>query len=114
MIKLDSKIPSGKIQDKWTNHKFNVKLVNPANKRKYEIIVVGTGLAGASAASAWRSVASSAIPNPATPACKAALRVKSLRGEVRALDSMARLAAKKEWSPTLPNISGPGEQINGY
>lgn len=36
--------------DKWTNHKFNVKLVNPANKRKYNIIVVGTGLAGASAA----------------------------------------------------------------
>jgi succinate dehydrogenase / fumarate reductase, flavoprotein subunit len=50
MIKIDSKIPSGKIQEKWTNHKFNVKLVNPANKRKYEIIVVGTGLAGASAA----------------------------------------------------------------
>jgi succinate dehydrogenase / fumarate reductase, flavoprotein subunit len=50
MIKLDSKIPSGKIQEKWTNHKFNVKLVNPANKRKYEIIVIGTGLAGASAA----------------------------------------------------------------
>jgi succinate dehydrogenase / fumarate reductase flavoprotein subunit len=50
MIKLDSKIPSGKIQEKWTNHKFNVKLVNPANKRKYDIIVIGTGLAGASAA----------------------------------------------------------------
>ncbi len=50
MIKLDSKIPEGPIQDKWTNHKFNMKLVNPANKRKYEIIVVGTGLAGASAA----------------------------------------------------------------
>ncbi|MCX6148989.1 MAG: fumarate reductase/succinate dehydrogenase flavoprotein subunit [Ignavibacteriales bacterium] len=50
MIKLDSKIPSGSIQDKWTNHKFNVKLVNPSNKRKFEIIVVGTGLAGASAA----------------------------------------------------------------
>lgn len=49
-MKLDSKIPSGPIQEKWTKHKFNLKLVNPANKRKYEVIVVGTGLAGASAA----------------------------------------------------------------
>ena len=50
MIKLDAKIPEGPIKDKWTNHKFNMKLVNPANKRKYDIIVVGSGLAGASAA----------------------------------------------------------------
>ncbi len=46
---LDSKIPEGPIGEKWTKHKFNLKLVNPANKRKYDIIVVGTGLAGASA-----------------------------------------------------------------
>ena len=50
MVKLDSKIPSGPLAEKWTNHKFSIKLVNPANKRKYDIIVVGTGLAGASAA----------------------------------------------------------------
>lgn len=50
MIKLDAKIPEGKIQDKWNNHKFNMKLVGPPSKRKYEIIVVGSGLAGASAA----------------------------------------------------------------
>ncbi|MFH1196771.1 MAG: fumarate reductase/succinate dehydrogenase flavoprotein subunit [bacterium] len=50
MVKLDSKIPQGPIQDKWTNHKFNMKLINPSNKRKYTIIIVGTGLAGASAA----------------------------------------------------------------
>ena len=50
MIKLNSKIPEGHISEKWTNHKFNMKLINPANKRKFEIIVVGTGLAGASAA----------------------------------------------------------------
>ncbi len=50
MTKLDSKIPEGNLADKWTNHKFNMKLVNPSNKRKFEIIVVGTGLAGASAA----------------------------------------------------------------
>jgi succinate dehydrogenase / fumarate reductase flavoprotein subunit len=50
MVKLDAKIPEGSMAEKWTNHKFNVKLVNPANKRKHRIIVVGTGLAGASAA----------------------------------------------------------------
>ncbi len=49
-ITLDSKIPSGPIAEKWDRHKFEMKLVNPANKRKYTIIVVGTGLAGASAA----------------------------------------------------------------
>lgn len=49
-MKLDSKVPAGPLAEKWTKHKFNVKLVNPANKRKYDIIVVGTGLAGASAA----------------------------------------------------------------
>jgi succinate dehydrogenase flavoprotein subunit len=50
MSKLESKIPEGNISEKWTNHKFNMKLVNPSNKRKFDIIVVGTGLAGASAA----------------------------------------------------------------
>ena len=49
-MKLDSKTPSGPIEKKWDNHRFAMKLVNPANKRKYSIIVVGTGLAGASAA----------------------------------------------------------------
>jgi succinate dehydrogenase / fumarate reductase flavoprotein subunit len=47
---LDAKIPEGPIEDKWDNHRFGIRLVNPANKRKYKIIVVGTGLAGASAA----------------------------------------------------------------
>ncbi|MBF8295508.1 MAG: sdhA [Bacteroidetes bacterium] len=49
-MKLDSKIPAGPIEKKWDSHRFNMKLVNPANKRKYSIIVIGTGLAGASAA----------------------------------------------------------------
>ncbi len=48
-MQLDAKIPEGPIAEKWTQHKFNLKLVNPANKRKYNVIVVGTGLAGASA-----------------------------------------------------------------
>lgn len=48
-MSLDSKIPNGSIDKKWSNHKANIKLVNPANKRKFNIIVVGSGLAGASA-----------------------------------------------------------------
>ncbi len=47
---LDSKIPSGPLAQKWENHKFDLKLVNPANKRKFDVLVVGSGLAGASAA----------------------------------------------------------------
>ena len=47
---LDSKIPEGPLADKWTKHRFDMKLVNPANKRKFNVIVVGSGLAGASAA----------------------------------------------------------------
>jgi succinate dehydrogenase flavoprotein subunit len=47
---LDAKIPEGAIEDKWDNHKFKIKLVNPANKRKFKILVIGSGLAGASAA----------------------------------------------------------------
>jgi len=46
---LDAKIPAGPLESKWDRHRFELKLINPANKRKYEIIVVGTGLAGASA-----------------------------------------------------------------
>ena len=49
MAKLESKIPAGPLADKWRKHKAEIKLVNPANKRKYEIIVVGAGLAGSSA-----------------------------------------------------------------
>src|SRR5512142_1768704 len=47
---LRSHVPEGPIQDKWERHRFEIKLVNPANKRRFEIIVVGSGLAGASAA----------------------------------------------------------------
>ncbi len=49
-MKLDAKIPDGPISEKWTKHRFDLKLVNPANKRKFSVIVVGTGLAGGSAA----------------------------------------------------------------
>lgn len=50
-MNLNAKVPNGPIEQKWENAKFNYKLVNPANKRKYKVIVVGSGLAGASAAS---------------------------------------------------------------
>ena len=49
-MKLDARIPSGPIEQRWDRCRFEMKLVNPANKRKYSIIVVGTGLAGGSAA----------------------------------------------------------------
>jgi succinate dehydrogenase / fumarate reductase, flavoprotein subunit len=49
-MQLDAKIPAGPISDKWSNHRFDMKLVNPANRRKYQIIVVGSGLAGGAAA----------------------------------------------------------------
>ncbi len=49
-MQLDAKIPSGPIAEKWDKHRFDMNLVNPANKRKYDVIMVGTGLAGASAA----------------------------------------------------------------
>ena len=49
-VQLDAGIPAGPLEDKWDNHKFSMRLVTPANKRKFKIIIVGTGLAGASAA----------------------------------------------------------------
>ncbi len=49
-MKLDAKIPSGPLAEKWDKHRFDLKLINPANKRKFRIIMVGTGLAGGSAA----------------------------------------------------------------
>ena len=49
-VQLDAGIPAGPLEDKWDNHKFSMRLVTPANKRKLKIIIVGTGLAGASAA----------------------------------------------------------------
>ena len=49
-MNLDSKIPEGPLSEKWDNHRFSSKLVNPANKRKYRVIVVGSGLAGGSPA----------------------------------------------------------------
>ncbi len=52
-MKLDSKIPTGPLADKWNNHKAKLRLVNPANRRKYHIIVVGSGLAGSAAAASF-------------------------------------------------------------
>src|SRR5262249_47799290 len=53
VMKLDSKVPEGPIEKKWDKHRFDIKLVNPANKRKYKVIVVGSGLAGSSAAASF-------------------------------------------------------------
>jgi succinate dehydrogenase / fumarate reductase flavoprotein subunit len=51
-VKLDAKIPSGPIEGKWDKHRFEMKLVNPANKRKYTVIMIGSGLAGGGGAAA--------------------------------------------------------------
>src|SRR5665213_2183754 len=53
MAQLDPRIPAGPFAEKWRRHKAEIRLVNPANKRKYEIVVVGAGLAGASAAASF-------------------------------------------------------------
>lgn len=50
-FELDSHMPKGSLENRWTQHKFNLKIVSPANRKKYTVIIVGTGLAGASAAS---------------------------------------------------------------
>ena len=49
MAKLESRVPNGPLAEKWSKHKNDIRLVNPANKRNIDIIVIGTGLAGASA-----------------------------------------------------------------
>lgn len=54
MLPLDGKIPAGPLVDKWNRHRADLKLVNPANRRRFEIIVIGTGLAG-SAVSAYNN-----------------------------------------------------------
>ena len=62
MAKINSRIPEGPIAEKWTNYKAHQRLVNPKNKLKLDIIVVGTGLAGASAASSLGAMGFS-VPN---------------------------------------------------
>jgi hypothetical protein len=63
---LDPKTPSGPIAEQWSSYKFDAKLVNPANKRRYEIIVVGTGLAGAAAAATLAELGYKVRPSPST------------------------------------------------
>ena len=58
-MELDSKCPTGPIETRWDRHRFNLKLVNPANKGKHTILVVGTGLAGGTSGSVLQA------PNPA-------------------------------------------------
>ena len=75
-MNLDSKIPEGPIAQKWSNFKAHAKLVNPSNRRKYKIIVVGTGLAGASAAA---SLAEQGYNASATKTAHAARTLSRLR-----------------------------------
>ena len=67
MSELNAKIPAGALAEKWTNYKDHQKLVNPANKRLLDVIVVGTGLAGASAAASLGAVSYTHLTLPTTP-----------------------------------------------
>ena len=66
-IELKSNAPSGPIETAWSRHKFDIKVVNPANKRKYTVIVVGTGLAGASAAATLGELGYNVLSASKTP-----------------------------------------------
>ena len=78
-MKLDPKIPSGPLAEKWDKHRFDSKLVNPANKRKFDIIVVGSGLAGASASASLAEFSARRIPGWFLSAYPATLRWEPLR-----------------------------------
>lgn len=71
-MKFDAKIPAGPLAQKWSKHRDDVKLVNPSNKRKFDVIIVGSGLAGASAAASLsdrrRSSSSNSSPLRLPPA----------------------------------------------
>lgn len=81
-MKLDSKVPGGPLEKKWDKHIKDIKLVSPNNKRKYEIIVVGTGLAGGAAAASFAelgyNVRSFCIQDSARRATVLQLRVVSM------------------------------------
>ena len=64
---LESKIPEGPLAEKWNKHKANIKVVSPANKRKLEVIVVGTGLGGASAAASVCAVLGNSTTSSSPP-----------------------------------------------
>ena len=86
MVKLESKAPQGPLADKWSKHKAEIKVVSPANKRKLDIIVVGTGLGGASAAASLGELGYnvkvfciSDSPRPASPRREASTPPKTTR-----------------------------------
>ena len=85
-MQLNSKIPEGPLSEKWDKHRFELKLVNPANKRKFKIIVVGTGLAGGSA-SARPGMAATAARTPRARRCE------------RSAPPRTRATALREWEP---------------
>ena len=76
---LDSKVPAGDLADKWSQHRFDLKLVNPSNRRKFKVIVVGTGLAGASAAATLGELGYRAVAQVVPPLHARVRRVRVLR-----------------------------------
>jgi len=78
-MKLDARIPAGPLEAKWDRHLADLRLVSPANKRKFHVIVVGSGLAGASAAAALRSGSSTRAAASAVRTAKT-IQISTLAG----------------------------------
>ena len=102
-MELNAKIPAGPIEQKWTEHKFDMKLVNPANKRKYDVIVVGSGLAGASGAASMAELGYPTISSTMdrifmAPAGLPPDRLKKLRA---AFDELVQQQAVKDYIANL-------------
>ena len=95
MATLDSKVPSGPLADKWRKHKVDIKLVNPANKRKYEVIVVGAGLAGSSAASSLADMGYKAAIDAMTYLLASFHFAKLAYGEVKRTGGYTGLSEKE-------------------
>ena len=97
MAQLDSRIPKGELAGKWQRHKADIRLVNPSNKRKYEVIVVGAGLAGASASASLSDAAAEAPARPAPTTITSYLRL--FEGFTRRMSALCRrhFPARSPW-----------------
>ena len=103
---LDTKIPDGPLDKKWTTYKNNAKIINPANKRKFKILIVGTGLAGSSAAATlgeqgfqveWESIGFNAA-------------LQAIAAEAQGFPYLLQVLAHATWEVAKP--SGTGEVLD--
>jgi heterodisulfide reductase subunit A-like polyferredoxin len=111
---LDPKVPSGPIDQKWEKRRFEMKLVNPANKRKHDIIVVGTGLAGASAAASLAELGytSSVSPSMRVLGGPTALQRKEGSTQPRTIRMMETVSTGFSARPSREGTIAPGKQMS--